>query len=85
MRQPRHFADRLLREAGENPTDQIRLAFRRALARPPTNAEQAAMTQFLVMQYAERDGQSPRTDRRINALTQLCRVIFNLNEFVYPE
>jgi len=85
MRQSRHFADRLLREAGENPTDQIRLAFRRALARPPTNAEQAAMTQFLVMQYAERDGQSPRTDRRINALTQLCRVIFNLNEFVYPE
>jgi hypothetical protein len=85
MRQSRHFADRLLREADEKPADQIRLAFRLALARPPSDVEQAAMMQFLAMQYAEGDRQSSGTDRSVQALTQLCRVIFNLNEFVYPE
>lgn len=100
MRQAQHFADRLLREAGDKPGDQIRLAYRLALTRLPTATEQTAMEKFLTDQYAEADARSKaaqqenapadeaepsETAQRKQALLQLCRVIFNLNEFVYPE
>jgi hypothetical protein len=67
--QARHFAARVGREAGEDRARQIELAWRLALCRKPTDRELELMTGFL-------DGES---------LEQLCRVIINLNEFVYPE
>jgi len=76
-RQAEHFAQRLEREAGGNPEKQIGHAFRLALARQPTPGEAAAMQQFLILEAAATD------ERR--ALVQLCRVILNLNEFVYPN
>ena len=76
-RQAEHFAQRLEREAGGNPEKQIDHAFRLALARHPTPGEAAAMQQFLTREAAATD------ERR--ALVQLCRVILNLNEFVYPN
>ena len=75
-RQAEHFAARLRREAGEDPGHQIDLAFRLALARPPTAAEAASLTKFL-------DQEIP--DLGPQALVQACRVILNLNEFVYPN
>ena len=42
-RQARHLAERLRREAGDDPAKQIDLAYRLALARPPKPAETAAM------------------------------------------
>jgi mono/diheme cytochrome c family protein len=72
-RQAGHFAQRLRREAGEDPDRQVELAYRLALARRPTTAEKTRMLSFLGAHGGE-DG-----------LVQLCRVIFNLNEFVYPE
>jgi hypothetical protein len=48
---------------------QIELAYRLALARLPTEAERRKMREFL--------GEQP--------LEQLARVVFNLNEFVYPD
>ena len=69
MRQARHFAERLLRETGEDPAKQIDLAWRLAIARPPTPTEQTNAKQFLAKQN----------------LAQLCRVVFNLNEFAYPD
>jgi hypothetical protein len=75
-RQAEHFADRLRREAGDDPARQIDLAFRLAMCREPTAAEAASLTRFL-------DQESPNLGPQ--ALVQVCRVILNLNEFVYPN
>jgi hypothetical protein len=73
-RQSRHLARRLEREAGPDRRRQIELVYRLALARPPVESERESMLRFL---RAEGDGPA--------ALEQLCRVILNLNEFVYPD
>ncbi|HZN35760.1 MAG TPA: DUF1553 domain-containing protein, partial [Pirellulaceae bacterium] len=76
-RQAEVFAQRLEREAGEDPQRQIDLAYRAALARPPTAEESAAMTAFLQREASVTDQHA--------ALVQACRVLLNLNEFVYPN
>jgi mono/diheme cytochrome c family protein len=63
-----HFAARLEREAGTLP-GQIDRAYRLALGRPPTDAEQQALVAF-----SARFG-----------LPNACRVLFNLNEFVFLD
>lgn len=68
-RQAGHFANRLRQEAGTDVERQIELAYQLALCRPPTDSERTALREFLTRQ----------------SLEQMCRVIFNLNEFVYPE
>jgi len=73
-RQARHLAARLAREAGPAPSAQIELAYRLAFARRPTPEETASMLRFL-----EEEGGST------GALDQLCRVILNMNEFVYTD
>jgi hypothetical protein len=72
--QAKHFAARLIAEVGDDPARQIERAYLLALCRPPTGQEIATMRDFL----ARAGG-----DRR--ALEQLCRVIFNLNEFAYAD
>ena len=67
--QARHFAARLRREAGDAREAQILHAWRLALCRAPTPEELQRMRDFLVH----------------DTLEELCRVILNLNEFVYPE
>lgn len=67
--QARHFAARLKREAGDDADARITLAWRLALSRDPTAEERTKMKDFLTQEPLE----------------QLCRVILNLNEFVYPE
>jgi hypothetical protein len=67
--QAKHFAARLKREAGDDPAKQIILAWRLALCRAPSAAELTQMRTFLHQE----------------SLEQMCRVILNLNEFVYPE
>jgi mono/diheme cytochrome c family protein len=69
IQQATHWATRLRREAGADPAEQIRLAYRLALCREPNATELEVMTGFL----------------QSESLEQLCRVIFNLNEFVYSE
>lgn len=68
-RQARHFARRLVSEAGTEAGKQIDLAYRLALSRPPTASEKTAMLEFL----------------KKESLEEMCRVIFNLNEFVYTN
>ncbi|MBL8291451.1 MAG: PSD1 domain-containing protein [Bryobacterales bacterium] len=67
--QARAFARRLQMEAGPDAERQIELAYRLALARPPTGAERRKMRAFLEREPVE----------------QLARVVLNLNEFVYPD
>jgi hypothetical protein len=59
----------LKREAGDDAEKQIKHAWRLALCRDPTADELGKMLMFL----------------QAEPLEQLCRVILNLNEFVYPE
>jgi mono/diheme cytochrome c family protein len=92
-RQATYFADRLRREAGDEPAAQIGHAFRLALCRPPTPAELAESQRFLARQQAQivqdRRGvigganPSPAPDRA--ALISFCRVLFNTNEFFYTH
>jgi hypothetical protein len=66
-RQARHLASRLRREVGENRSDQIRLAYRLTLCREATSEELESIGTFV----------------EAESLEELCRVILNLNEFVY--
>jgi len=82
------FAQRLLREAGAEPHKQIDLAYRLALARPPKPEELVAMSGYLALEAAEQTKEHPansEAESKRLALVQLCRVILNLNEFVYPN
>jgi hypothetical protein len=67
--QAAHFAARLRREAGADPTAQVRRAFEVALCRPPRDEELKAAVAFLGRQRLE----------------ALCLVMLNLNEFVYLD
>lgn len=82
------FAQRLLREAGTEPERQIDLAYRLALARHPKPDELAAMSSYLASEtagQAQENPARPASETQRLALIQLCRVILNLNEFVYPN
>jgi hypothetical protein len=76
-RQARHLAERLMREAGDEPRRQIELLYLLALCRPPTRDEADTMLLFLRQEGAT-SGARP-------AFEQLCRVVLNLNEFVYAD
>jgi hypothetical protein len=63
------FAARVEREAGPEPAAQVQRAFTLGLQREPDAAELAACQRLL----AER------------GLVELCRVVLNLNEFIYVD
>lgn len=68
----KHFAANLAtdnKNAARSLPEQVRLAFQRVTGRPATDAEATALTQ-----YAQQHG-----------LPNLCRVLFNLSEFVYVD
>jgi Protein of unknown function (DUF1553)/Protein of unknown function (DUF1549)/Planctomycete cytochrome C len=67
LRQARLFADRVRKDAGDDPASQIDLAYRIALARPPTDTELPVALDAL----------------RRGSLVDLTHVLINLNEFVY--
>jgi hypothetical protein len=75
-RQAEEFARRLKRQAATFDR-QLDLAFRLALSRQPTAAECRSIRSFFEDQAAATSEDA--------ALLQVCRVILNLNEFVYPN
>jgi hypothetical protein len=86
-----YFAERLLREVGDQPGAQIERAYRLALSRGPTAEEKSAGLAFLERQAAQivaedraQGGQAARSATRV-ALAALCLVLYNLNEFVYVD
>jgi hypothetical protein len=72
--QARHLAERLAREAGNDPAAQIKLLYRIAFSREPSARELREAADFLKKQ-AKPGGQP--------ALAELAHVIFNTNEFLY--
>lgn len=90
--QAAHLAARIEREAGPDAGRQIERAYRLALAREPTGTELKTMLEFMATEAARLVEESVGSEAAVTepvarkrALEQLCRVIFNLNEFVYPD
>jgi hypothetical protein len=67
LRQAQLFADRVKKEAGDDPARQIDLAYRIALTRPPSPAELALALDATTQQ----------------SLVDLTHVLLNVNEFIY--
>jgi hypothetical protein len=72
------FADRLLRADGEAPQRNVERAFQLALGRPPERREHDLALGYLGRARAAADNYR-------QALAGLCKVVFNLNEFVYVD
>jgi hypothetical protein len=71
------LAGRLEKDAGPDVGKQIELAYRLLLCRPPSAAERDRLEEFV----RGETGSGPSRPARV----QLCRVLLNLNEFVYPD
>ena len=69
--QAKHFAQRVVLEAGHDSRSQVRHAFELALSRPPGETEMARALEFV--------GSTP------TGLVDLCQTLFNLNEFLYRQ
>ena len=72
------FADRIRREAGAEPADQVRLALSLALSREPALGEIERGVRLMHQVASENE-----TDAA--ALKYFCLVVLNLNEFVYLD
>jgi hypothetical protein len=82
------FADRLMREVGDDPARLADRAYCLAFGRPPTAGERDAGVEFLARQARERAARDPKGatgDVRKLALTDYGQVLFGLNEFVYVD
>jgi hypothetical protein len=80
------FAQRLQDDRPDQPREQILLAYRLALAREPASDEVDALLE--VWNDEHREGASPglaESQRSVRAMSQVARVIFNLNEFYYAD
>ena len=73
------LARRLRKDAGENSTEQVKLAFRLALLREPTAQEIQRGVGFINRLQSE-DHVSAES-----ALNSFCLLVLNLNEFVYLD
>ncbi len=80
--QSQHFADRVRRAAGLSRDSRIKTAYQVALSRDPTPREMADNSRFLEQQSSYHRAKSDGDPDRL-ALTDLCNVILNLNEFLY--
>jgi hypothetical protein len=84
----RKLAERVLAQAGADPQKQIQRAWGLALGRAPSGREQSAAFAHLEKQKRNLQPQTtapksgPATDA---ALTSLCHVLLNCNEFIYVD
>jgi hypothetical protein len=76
--QARHLAERLARECGDDLDKQLDRAYRLLLCRAPTTKELRVLRAFV-------ERQQKQGLKRDEARRQACRVLLNLNEFVYPD
>jgi len=80
----RQFAQRVQREAGNDPVKSIDRAFELALGRKPDAEESSAMRRFLEDQTALHREKGAK-DAPLEALTDLGHSLLNLNEFLFVD
>jgi hypothetical protein len=86
--QASHLAQRVLKQAGSNPQEQVKAVYRIAFSREPTPSEMDSNVAFLKKQREyETSGASPLSEDKaaLAALTDLAHVTLNLNEFAYIQ
>ncbi len=87
------FARRLTTLAGDEPNDQIRLAWKLAYARDPDDSEMASARDYLndlTTMFTEQRSAGKKPDPNaptpeFQALSSLCQMIFSSNEFLYID
>ena len=79
------FAARLLKEGHPDATAQVERAYRLALGRRPTPREAAIARGYLDRQLQACGDQLPKAEAERKALTAFCKVVLNLNEFIYID
>ena len=82
--QSRYFAERVKKAGGADPAAQVRRHIASRSSRDPSAKEMTESRQFLEKQRAHHDRQG-HADPVLAALTDLCNVMVNLNEFVYVQ
>ena len=84
--QAKHFAKRVEGMAGLKGEEAVRTAFRLALARPPSAAENEICVKLLDNEAAayRETGRSPDDSDR-QALVHMCHTLLNTSEFLYLE
>ena len=85
--QAQHFAERVEKQAGKDPREQVKAMYRIALSREPSPREVDTNVAFLnkQRQAAARNASLGEERAMLSALTDLAHVTLNLNEFLYIE
>jgi hypothetical protein len=81
--QSKHFANRVKETAGDDAAEQVRALYRIALSREPSALELEHNLAFLGEQSSYHGANGAGADASLTALTDLCDVVLNANEFVY--
>ena len=81
LMQADRFAQRVLKEAGADPEQQVKAMYRIAFSREPSRGELDSNVAFLKRQR----GSESDSKAVLGALTDLAHVTLNLNEFAYIE
>ena len=79
------FAERVVKEAGENPIAEIDRAYELALCRTPSASQKAMAIEFMNRQKSLRPEVKNPLELQKAALTELCHVLMNTNEFIYLD
>jgi hypothetical protein len=82
--QSQYFAGRVRQLAGDDPAAQVQTAYHLALSRDPRSREMTDNLRFLEEQRVHHSAK-PEGDAALLALTDLCNVLMNLNEFFYVQ
>jgi hypothetical protein len=83
-----HFAQRVWKEAGNNPAEQVKTMYRIAFSREPVEKELDSNLAFLKQQHDHEMASGTRASEdktALAALTDLAHVMLNLNEFAYIQ
>ncbi len=80
----KHLASNCITQHAGNPRAQIHEIFQRVLSRPPSREDEIDCIAFLARQTALVKQQGS-TQPTMVALTDLCRAMFNSNEFLYVD
>ncbi len=83
--QSKFLAERVVKEAGSTPAEQIKQMYRITLSREPTRVEMDLNLAFLQKQrvYALAHGSASEEAAALAALTDFAQVMLDSNEFVY--
>jgi hypothetical protein len=81
--QSRLLAERVVHEAGSDLPAEVKLLYKIALSRQPTEKELRDDLEFVNRERAQAAQARPEEDTQLSAMSRLAHVMLNSNEFVY--